>query len=72
VSLAYPRSVFRPENIVPLVYRPGVNGTMITALNAVSARLTMADLLNMDIKITLNRASIPVVAQDWLMQVGLG
>ena len=45
---------------------------MITALNAVSARLTMADLLNMDIKITRNPDSIPVVARDWLTQVGLG
>lgn len=32
----------------------------------------MADLVSMDIKITLHPHSIPVVAQDWLTQVGLG
>jgi glycine betaine/choline ABC-type transport system substrate-binding protein len=71
VSLADPRNVFRAENIVPLVYKPDVNPAMIAALNAVSARLTLADLLNMDVKITLHPDSIPVVAQDWLTQVGL-
>jgi glycine betaine/choline ABC-type transport system substrate-binding protein len=71
VSLADPKNVFRAENIVPLVYRPDVNATMIAALNAVSARLTKVGLLNMDIKITRAPGSIPAVAQDWLTQVGL-
>jgi glycine betaine/choline ABC-type transport system substrate-binding protein len=71
VSLADPQNVCRAENIVPLVYRPGVNRAMIAALNAVSARLTMADLLNMNVKIAQRPDSIPAVAQDWLTQVGL-
>jgi osmoprotectant transport system substrate-binding protein len=71
VSLADPKDVFRAENVVPLVYSPDVNRAMIAALNAVSARLTMAGLLTMDVKIALHPDSIPVVAQDWLTQVGL-
>ncbi|HEX3956269.1 MAG TPA: ABC transporter substrate-binding protein [Trebonia sp.] len=72
VSLADRRNVFRAENIVPLVYRPDVNATVIAALNAVSALLTGVDLQNMDKEILLDHDSIPVVAQDWLTQVGLG
>jgi glycine betaine/choline ABC-type transport system substrate-binding protein len=72
VVLADPRNVFRAENIVPLVYRPGVNAAVIAALNAVSARLTRADLLSMNVRITLDGDSIPVVAKNWLAQAGLG
>jgi glycine betaine/choline ABC-type transport system substrate-binding protein len=72
VTLADPLNVFRAENVLPLVYKPDVNGAMIAALNAVSVRLTTAGLLNMNIKITLDHDSILTVAQEWLKQVGLG
>jgi glycine betaine/choline ABC-type transport system substrate-binding protein len=72
VSLADPKDVFRAENVVPLVYKPDINRAMTAALNAVSARLTTADLVSMNITIARHLHSIPVVAQDWLTQVGLG
>jgi osmoprotectant transport system substrate-binding protein len=71
VPLTDPRNVFIAENVVPLVYKAGVNATVIGALNAVSARLTLADLLNLDTKIMLDRDSTVAVARDWLTQVGL-
>lgn len=72
VSLADPKSVFTAQNIVPLVYRAGVNATMIATLNAVSARLTQDDLLNLNIKLVIDREDQATVAKMWLRQVGLG
>ena len=71
VPLTDPRNVFTAENVVPLVYKAGVNATVIRTLNAVSARLTLADLLNLDTKIMLDRDSTVAVARDWLTQAGL-
>jgi hypothetical protein len=64
--------VLTAENVVPLVYKAAIDATVIRTLNAVSARLTMADLLNLDAKVMLHGASPLTVAKDWLMQNGLG
>jgi glycine betaine/choline ABC-type transport system substrate-binding protein len=69
VVLSDPRHVFAAENIVPLVYKAGVNATVIRTLNAVSARLTMAALL--DLNVSLTHESVATTAQDWLRQAGL-
>ncbi len=71
VQLTDPKHLFTTGNIVPLVYRPGVNRTIIDALNAVSARLTMASLRSMDEKVFPDQGSIPAVAIQWLAQAGL-
>jgi osmoprotectant transport system substrate-binding protein len=72
VTLADPRNVFTAENVVPLVYKAAIDATVIRTLNAVSARLTMADLLNLDAKVMFHGASPLTVAKDWLMQNGPG
>ena len=59
VSLADPKSNFAAQNVVPLVYRKGVNATIVNTLNAISARLTTAGLLEMDKAIIVDHANYP-------------
>ncbi len=40
VALADPKFNFAAQNVVPLVYKPGVNSKIIATLNAISAKLT--------------------------------
>jgi osmoprotectant transport system substrate-binding protein len=71
VSLADPRSDFAAQNVLPLVYRKGVNATIVNTLNAISARLTTAGLLDMDKAIIVDHANYPTVAIAWLKAEGL-
>lgn len=70
VTLADPKHLFTAGNIVPLVYRPGLNRTIEDTLNAVSAKLTTASLLALNGQLSRS-ASIDKVASQWLAQVGL-
>jgi osmoprotectant transport system substrate-binding protein len=71
VSLADPKFLFAAQNVTPLVYKKGVNPTIVAALNAVSAKLTTADLLKMDKAVVLDHQNYSTVASNWLTQVGL-
>ena len=71
VSLADPKSDFAAQNVLPLVYRKGVNATIASILNAVSARLTTAGLLEMDKAIIVDHANYSTVATAWLKAEGL-
>ncbi len=71
LSLADPKSVFAAQNVIPLVYKKGVNPTIVSALNAISAKLTTADLLAMDKQIIVDHANYSTVAANWLKQNGL-
>jgi osmoprotectant transport system substrate-binding protein len=70
VRLTDPKHLFTTGNIVPLVYRPGVNRTIVDTLNAVSAKLTAASLQSMDDQVFADPASIQVVASHWAAQTG--
>jgi len=72
VSLSDPKFVFAAQNVVPLVYKKGVNPTITSTLNAVSAKLTTASLLAMDKQIIVDHANYSTVASNWLKQAGLG
>jgi hypothetical protein len=48
--------------LVPLVYKPAMNTTIIDALNAISAKLTAAVLLQMDTAIIIQHADYATVA----------
>ncbi len=72
VVLQDPKNLFAAQNVTPLVYRKGVTTTAVNALNAVSAKLTTADLLQMDKQIGVNKADYTTVAKNWLSQNGLG
>jgi osmoprotectant transport system substrate-binding protein len=71
VSLADPKSDFAAQNVLPLVYRKGVNATIVNALNAISSRLTTAGLLEMDKAIIVDHANYSTVATAWLKAEGL-
>jgi len=71
VALADPKYNFAAQNVVPLVYKKGVTPTVISTLNAISARLTTPALLAMDKAVILDHADYSAVAIGWLKAVGL-
>ena len=71
VSLADPKNNFAAQNVTPLVYTKGVNSTIVSTLNAVSAALTTEALLQMDKALTIDHASYTQVASGFLSQEGL-
>jgi osmoprotectant transport system substrate-binding protein len=72
VTLADPKSDFAAQNVIPLVYKPGMNPTIIATLNAVSAKLTTNALLQMDNAVITMHADYATVAGAFLQAVGLG
>ena len=71
VALADPKFNFAAQNVVPLVYKKGVNSLIVNTLNAISAKLTTAGLLAMDKAVILDHASYSTVAAAWLKAEGL-
>jgi len=71
VSLPDPRSNFAAQNVVPLVYKPAVNATIVDILNAISAKLTTQALLQMDVAIISQHANYDTVAAAFLKSAGL-
>jgi osmoprotectant transport system substrate-binding protein len=71
VSLADPKSNFAAQNVLPLVYWKGVNATIVSTLNAISAKLTTAALIKMDKAIIVDHANYSSVATAWLKAEGL-
>jgi osmoprotectant transport system substrate-binding protein len=72
VPLADPKNNFAAQNVIPLVYKPDLTPTITTTLNAISAKLTTAALLQLDIAVGVNKENYTTAAQDWLSSVGLG
>jgi osmoprotectant transport system substrate-binding protein len=71
VSLADPKALFAAQNVIPLVYKPAVNSTIIDTLNAVSAKLTTEALLQMDVAVITNKMDYATVASGFLKAQGL-
>jgi osmoprotectant transport system substrate-binding protein len=71
VVLDDPQHVFAAQNVTPLVYKSAVNATARAALDAVSAKLTTQDLLDMMKQIAVDKKDPDVVAKDWLSKSGL-
>src|ERR1019366_1182357 len=71
VSLADPKANFAAQNVVPLVYKKGVSSTTVAPLNAISAQLTTAALLQMDKAIVLDHANYSTGAAGCLRPAGL-
>ena len=72
VALADPKFNFAAQNVTPLVYKKAATATVVSTLNAISARLTTNALLQMDKAVILDHANYSTVAQGWLKAVGLG
>ncbi len=71
VSLSDPKNLFAAQNVTPLVYTKGVNSTVVSTLNAVSAVLTTDALVQMNKALTIDHASYTAVASGFLAQEGL-
>ena len=71
VTLADPKFNFAAQNVTPLVYKPAMTPTIVDTLNAISAKLTTAALLQLDTAVVVNHDSYQAVAQGWLKAEGL-
>jgi osmoprotectant transport system substrate-binding protein len=71
VSLADPKFNFAAQNVIPLVYKPAMNSTIVSTLNAISAKLTTQALLQMDVAVIVDHANYSTVAAGFLKAEGL-
>ncbi|MFI1206459.1 ABC transporter substrate-binding protein [Streptomyces sp. NPDC020802] len=71
VVLEDPKNLFSSQNVTPLVYKSAVNAKAKAALNAISAKLTTEDLLQMMKKLANDKEDSADVAKEWLTKAGL-
>jgi osmoprotectant transport system substrate-binding protein len=71
VTLADPKFNFAAQNVTPLVYKKAMTPTIVDTLNAISAKLTTAELLAIDTAVIVNHDSYQSVATGWLKAEGL-
>lgn len=71
VVLQDPKNLFGFENVQPLVYKSGLSKEGVAALNAVSAKLDTAALLDLDTQIQSDNKDPLDVAKAWLKSAGL-
>ncbi|WNI18939.1 ABC transporter substrate-binding protein [Actinacidiphila sp. ITFR-21] len=71
VVLQDPKNLFGFENVIPLVYKSGLPQAGVDALNALSAKLDTASLLDMDAQVQNDSKDPLAVAKAWLTSVGL-
>jgi glycine betaine/choline ABC-type transport system substrate-binding protein len=67
VVLTDPKSLFRAENVIPLVYKAALraNPKIETTLNYVSQRLTQSQLLTLNVKAVQKGANLAAIAKEW-------
>ena len=70
VSLADPKALILPQNIVPIA-SDAVDERAAGIINAVSAKLGMADLIAMNTRSVNEQLSSSQIATDWLREKGL-
>jgi osmoprotectant transport system substrate-binding protein len=71
VVLQDPENLFGFENVQPLVYKSGLSQEGVAALNAVSAKLDTATLLDLDTQVQSQNKDPLDVAKTWLKDAGL-
>ncbi|MGX4689157.1 ABC transporter substrate-binding protein [Streptomyces sp. JNUCC 63] len=71
VVLQDPKNLFGFQNVQPLVYKSGLNQKGVDALNAVSAKLDTATLLDLDTQVQVEKKDPLDVAKAWLKSAGL-
>jgi osmoprotectant transport system substrate-binding protein len=71
VSLADPKFNFAAQNVIPLVYKADATSTITDTLNAVSAKLTTAALLQMDSAVIIDKQNYTTVATAFLKTIGI-
>lgn len=72
VALADPKNNFSAQNVVPIIDKSVVTPTISATLNAISAKLTTATLIDLNGQLDAPDKPDPsTVAANWLKQVGL-
>ncbi|MEY9969153.1 osmoprotectant transport system substrate-binding protein [Streptacidiphilus sp. MAP12-16] len=71
ITLKDPKNLFGFQNVIPVAQKSALPQNGVDALNAVSAKLDTATLLDLDTKIGSKGADPLAVADDWLKSVGL-
>ena len=71
VSLSDPKANFAAQNVIPLVYKADTTSTITDTLNAVSAKLTTAALLQMDNAVITDKQNYDTVATAFLKTIGI-
>jgi osmoprotectant transport system substrate-binding protein len=71
VSLSDPKSNFAAQNVIPLVYKADATSTITDTLNAISAKLTTAALLQMDNAVITDKQDYTTVATAFLKTIGI-
>jgi osmoprotectant transport system substrate-binding protein len=71
VVLQDPQNLFGFENVQPLVHKSGLSRQGVDALNAVSAKLDTATLLDLDTQVQSQNKDPLDVAKAWLKSAGL-
>ncbi len=71
VALADPKNLYTAQNVVPLINSKKASDTVKSALDAVSAKLTTDDLVQLNEKVALNKQNPVTVAKAWLSTAGL-
>jgi osmoprotectant transport system substrate-binding protein len=71
VSLTDPKFNFAAQNVIPLVYKPALTPAIESVLNAISAKLTTSELLQMDNQVITDHANYSTVAAAFLKAEGI-
>ena len=72
ITLQDPKDLFGYQNVIPVGEKTVLTPTAVSALNAVSAKLTTAALLDLDTQVGVDGKDPEAVASAWLTSVGLG
>jgi osmoprotectant transport system substrate-binding protein len=70
VILQDPKNLYTAQNVLPLISTAKATPTVVSALNAVSAKLTTPILASLDAKV-YDKQDPDAVAKAWLASVGL-
>lgn len=71
VALTDPKNNFAAQNVIPLVYKKGVNPTIVKVLNEISAKLTTAGLIALNQAVGPDKQSYVAAATNWLNSNGI-
>ncbi|MCO6007597.1 ABC transporter substrate-binding protein [Actinoallomurus purpureus] len=72
VVLQDPKNLYSAQNVTPLVNKAVANPDVTSTLDAVAAKLTTQDLLDMNKQVSVDKKDAEEVAADWLKKAGLG
>jgi osmoprotectant transport system substrate-binding protein len=71
VTLTDPKNNFAAQNVIPLVYKKGVNSKITAVLNEISAKLTTKGLIALNQAVGPDKQSYQAAATNWLNTVGI-